>query len=296
MFSQSQACRYREPIGPDHGRTSLCRHSRVRVSGGIVTPEICHDCQYATARAASPPPPVLPLKSQWRWSVGVTTAPRETPTLARCLSSLDRAGWPHPHIFAEPDCHVTPGYEVTRRGARMGAWPNWYLALAELVLRDPLADCYFLAQDDVILCRNSRLFLESEQWPAGKVGLVSLYCPSIYHAERSTADYGPHEVDEGFGLVGALTFLFPPESARALLQDTNVVEHRLKGRRKGLCNIDAVVGRWVRETGRKAYFYSPSLADHIGETSSIWLNQQPRRGRTCHSFLGEQFNAMELLS
>lgn len=178
----------------------------------------------------------------------------------------------------------------------MGAWPNWYLALAELVLKDPLADCYFLVQDDVIFCRNSRLFLEADLWPAGKVGLVSLYCPSIYHSEKSTSDYGPHEVDEGFGLVGALTFLFPPESARAVLQDTNVVEHRLKGRRRGLCNIDAVVGRWARETGRKIYFYSPSLANHIGETSSIWLNQEPRRGRMCHRFLGERFDAMELLS
>ena len=186
------------------------------------------------------------------------------------------------------------GYDITRRATRLGAWPNWYLSLAELVMVDPLADCYGLFQDDVVLCKNARRFLERDLWPPKPVGVVSLYCPGIYHSGKSIHDYGPHLVAEGFGLVGALTFLFPAESARALLQDTNVMEHRLKGRRRGLCNIDAVVGRWAEETSRGVYFYSPSLASHIGETSSIWPNQVDRRSRSCRSFLGEQFNSLDL--
>ena len=93
-------------------------------------------------------------KHTWRWSVGVTAAPRAIPTLRTCLSSLASAGWTSPRIFAEPDCDVPSGYDITRRATCLGAWPNWYLSLAELVMVDPLADCYGLFQDDVVLCKN----------------------------------------------------------------------------------------------------------------------------------------------
>jgi len=176
----------------------------------------------------------------------------------------------------------------------MGAWPNWYLSLAELVLLDPLADCYFLSQDDVIFSRNVRTFLEHDLWPDTQTGLVSLYCPSIYHGKQRLPHYGPHEVAEGFGLVGALAYLLPAASARAILQDTQVIEHRLKGRRRGLCNIDAVVGRWAQQAGRKVYYYSPALAAHIGDTSSIWPNQPARKSRNSGNFLGEHFDARTL--
>lgn len=177
----------------------------------------------------------------------------------------------------------------------MGAWPNWYLALAELVMLDPLADYYFMSQDDVVFCEHLRDFLEQDLWSDKQTGVISLYCPSIYHGKKRLPDYGPHEVAEGFGLVGALTYLFPATAARAILQDTQVVEHRLKGRRRGLCNIDAVVGRWAEQSGRKVYYYSPALAAHIGETSSIWPNQPVRASRTGCNFLGEHFDARTLL-
>lgn len=287
-------CEFRD-LSPESAEHMRCRHPRVHSLDGQITRETCGLCRHATEPLGAQGDSSASARPAWRWAVGVTTAPRTNSTLSRCLASLASAGWTNPRVFAEPDCDVPSGYEVTRRGSRVGAWPNWYLSLAELVMQDPLADCYFMVQDDVILCRSVRPFLEIDLWPSGPVGVVSLYCPSIYHPRKSVADYGPHATSQGFGLVGALTFLFPAESARAMLQDTKVVEHRLKGRRRGLCNIDAIVGRWAQETGRNVYYYSPSLAGHIGETSSIWPNQEPRPSRTCQSFLGSRFDAMELL-
>lgn len=231
----------------------------------------------------------------WHWSIGVTTAPRALPTLRRTLVSLAEAGWDDPHLFAEPGCEVPEGYAVTRRGRRMGAWPNWYLALAELVLKDPHADAYVLIQDDVLFSRNCRMFLEANLWPPDPVGLVSLYCPSIYHPHKQRSEFGPYAVRAGRALVGALTYFFPPAAARALLQDHEVAAHRLNGWHQGLCNIDSVIGSWAERSRRKVYYYAPSLATHIGEVSSIWLNHPPHPGRTSASFLGEQFDAASLI-
>lgn len=308
---QLTPCRSRSESSAQPGRYQ-CHDPRVDVWQRQVSLEFCQSCLFAeppdipsqnivhTDRDSSLTTAISPSHQQhspaklFRWSVGVTTAPRGVPTLERCLASLARAGWGRPRIFAEPEAPVPAGLSVTRRASRMGAWPNWYLALAELVLLDPLADCYFLSQDDVVYCRHVREFLEQDLWPARETGLVSLYCPSIYHGKQQLPNYGPHEVAEGFGLVGALTYLFPAASARALLQDTQVIEHRLKGRHRGLCNIDAVVGRWAQQTGRKVFYYSPALATHIGETSSIWPNQPARPSRTSSNFLGEHVDARTL--
>lgn len=230
-----------------------------------------------------------------RWATGVTTAPRKSRTIERCLRSLAAAGWDRVRVFAEPGALIPGGVSATVRASRMGAWPNWYLSLAELVMLDPQADYYFIAQDDAIFCRHTREFFERDQLTMHQQSVFSLYCPAIYHSNKRLPDYGPHEVCEGFGLVGALTYIFPAAAATSLLRDANVVDHRLKGNRRGLGNIDAVVGRWADQTGHSVRYYSPSLADHIGDTSAIWPNQTRRRSRTCTSFLGEDFDARNLL-
>ena len=85
------------------------------------------------------------IKTVTNWAVGVTTAPRTKPTLERSLQSLAEAGWPNPHIFAEPDVEIPRQFgtlNVTRRGTRLGAFPNWLLSLSELVMQQPRAEAF----------------------------------------------------------------------------------------------------------------------------------------------------------
>ena len=42
------------------------------------------------------------LRANFRWSIGVTTAPRRVATLGRALESLAAAGWDEARLFAEP--------------------------------------------------------------------------------------------------------------------------------------------------------------------------------------------------
>ena len=66
---------------------------------------------------------------------------------------------------------------MTWREDGVGAWPSWYLALAELVLQQPDADAYLMLQDDVVLHDRESLrgYLERVLWPGDRPGLVSLF-------------------------------------------------------------------------------------------------------------------------
>ncbi len=57
---------------------------------------------------------VLPLPAQragrvTQWAVGVTTAPRRSPTLATCLRSLAAVGWDQPQLFVDGDVEIPWG-------------------------------------------------------------------------------------------------------------------------------------------------------------------------------------------
>ena len=220
-----------------------------------------------------------------RWAVGVTTAPRREPTLKQTLHSLADAGWDQSRLFAEPETEIPAGFEdlpITRRDQLLGAFPNWYLGLAELVMREPRADAYLMCQDDVLFSEGLRAYLEESLWPESEVGVVSVYCPSHYAVGREP---GFHAEDRGWHSWGALAYVLPADSARALLCDVRVVEHRLNGPASGLRNIDSVVGRWCREAGRSYIVHVPSLAQHIGETSTIWTGTRNSQRRRADRFM-----------
>lgn len=227
------------------------------------------------------------------WAVGVTTAPRQPATLERTLASLAAAGWTGPRLFAEPGSVIPPGFAnspITRRDRPLGAWPNFFLGLSELVLRDPHADAYFMLQDDVVLCANLRGYLERSLWPSDRLAMVSPYRSTNYTAQ--TAPWRP--IDAGWNLIGALTCIFPNAAARSLLSFARAVSFRQRGPSEGLRNVDSVVGAWAKHNRLPIYMHVPSLAAHIGETSLAWPGLAAVRQRQANDFVGEAFDAKEL--
>jgi hypothetical protein len=222
-----------------------------------------------------------------QWALGVTIAPRRQPTHDETLDHIRAAGWDDFHLFTEPDVELAArhdGLPRTRRPTRYYAWKNWFAALGELWERYPGRDAYGIIQDDVLLCRNIRAFLEEQLWPADDCGVASVYCPS--HYERDAP--GWYARDTGLRLRPALTFFFPPASVESILAHPTT-----KGwpRRK---NIDNAVGLWARETRRLPYFFSPSLAQHVGETSTIVFFKKLRGKRISDRFVGDDFDALAL--
>ena len=218
------------------------------------------------------------------WAVGITIAPRERPTHTTTIDSFIEAGWDKIHIFSEPgvvleDRHST--MPITTRDSKYGAWKNWFTALKNLVDLYPAADCYGLIQDDVIFCRGIKKFLEKTLWPSQDVGVCSIFTPS--HYTKDTA--GWYKNNRGGKLWMAQTYFFPPKAARSCINHPRLVNWK-KDRQ-----IDNAVGFWARDTKMYPYYFSPSLAQHIGHASTLWNKNNKANGRRAASdFLGQDYD------
>ncbi len=156
---------------------------------------------------------------------------------------------------------------VTQREPRCGAWPNYYLALTELLMREPEADAYFLVQDDVNFYDriNLREYLESILWPSDPAPPISLY--SCLLDAPPQLGWHPHHKP---WFRGTLALIFHPETVRQFLVDPVVFGHRWNPRNDGLLHVDTVVGEWAYRNGRSVQHPNPSLCQHIGATSTLW--------------------------
>ena len=270
-----------------------CHHPAHRVT----TPEHCRLCrdwkmiqpasQFLSLRK------MVPIASQRCeakircWGVGVLTAPRREATLEWCLDSVVRAGWTKPHLFVDGLVRIPPRYAhlpITWREQPVGAWPNYWLALAELVQSQPEAEAYLLLQDDAVLYDrgNLREYLESALWPGTEPSLVSLYCSQAY----TVLQPGWHALPDRW-VWGALAFVFPRELARQFLSDPGVLAHRWSGSHGGRSQVDVLIGEWVHSRGRSIQYPCPSLVQHVGNTSSLWANANNQGFRRADWFAGD---------
>jgi hypothetical protein len=276
----------------DNGKEPVfdCRHP----AHGRVTPADCRMCRDWTkqpnlSRRLSLKELVPPLERRngprvKNWAVGVTTAPRRRPTLESCLDSIVRAGWDAPRLFLDGSTSLPSRYNhlsVTWREDGVGAWPAWYMGLAELLLQQPHADAYVLLQDDVILYdrESLRAYLEEVLWPGEHTGLVSLFYTGLDPApgwRTSPADWH----------WGAQGFIFPPVVARALLCDPVLSRAWLAASVEQHIPIPELLCEWTGRMGIPVWYANPSLTQHIGNTSTIWMDLSITGGRRAPWFSG----------
>jgi hypothetical protein len=231
------------------------------------------------------PPPPRRGPAVRSWAVGVRSAPRNVPTLDWTLDSLARAGWDSPRIFEDLATAIAPRHAkcpVSRREPAVGAFPNFYLGLAELLLRHPEADAYLMVEDDVLFYdrQNLREHLEQVLWPSDPAGVISLYCS----AADSRQDPGWYQ-KEGRWNWGALAFIFPRAVARTFVADPLALSHLWAEPLHMLHCVDTYVGGWADLNSIPVHFPCPSLAQHIGHTSTIWPALGLRANRVADQFL-----------
>lgn len=225
-----------------------------------------------------------PIKT---WSVGVTTAHRRLPTVDECLDSVVNAGWETIRIFSDAAVPLSDRHShqpCTLREPSIGAWPNFYLSLAELLMREPETDAYLMIQDDALFFnhRGLKTYLELALWQTDKPCLASLFCPRDY----TQPTHGWCEF-QGEWVWGAQAFAFSRSAAQLFLADQEVVHHRWNSDYKGLYGIDVLIGRWASRCGVPISFPTPSLVQHIGHVSAIWDRAHISGPRRADRFAGD---------
>jgi hypothetical protein len=205
-------------------------------------------------------------------TVAVTTAPREKPTLQTTIASLIANRW-EPHIFSEPGVDLTSLSQlpIHNNAVRLGAWFNWFHS-CKTVLDTTRSDYILTVQDDTVIAPGTAEFLASFEWPSDSCGMVSLYTPTQY-TKRTP---GLHRIRTN-SLWGACAMLFRRSDLQRII-DTKVAKNwrgaAFKTRKRPredweVANVDTAIGKALRELGLHPYFFSPSLSQHIGDTSSI---------------------------
>jgi hypothetical protein len=264
----------------------------VHDSHSTVTPESVGP--FRTLRDLIPPPRRRHPQPIRKWAVGVTTAPRPRPTLDACLGNLVRAGWTSPHLFMDSRVRISKNFgrlPGTLRSPAAGAWPNHYLALLELTLRQPDADAYLMVQDDALIYdgENVRTYLEEALWPEGRSPIVSIYCPEPYTAAR----YGWQRYRKDW-VWGAQALIFSRATAQAYLRDRTICEHRWRSSSGGRTQIDVLLGWWARRRRIPFWFPTPSLVQHIGETSTLWADCPLDGPRVARLYAGNNTSATQV--
>jgi len=248
------------------------------------------------------------------WAVGVTTVPERIASglTLRTLASLRSAGFPSPRLFVDgfqddgetffnlPDVN---GW--TRRWPAVKTVGNWILSAWELLIRNPTAGRFAILQDDVLLARNVRTYLDACPWP--ERGYLNLHCfgpnelaikdkPAGWHRGVSAGQAGNESLQKGYG---ATALCFTREGLSAVLASFHIarkvsdvrLDKRGGGWTYGQVRIDGAVVTAANLAGWTEHVHQPSLAEHMGDASSMG----GQRYRPSGTFRGESFDALELL-
>lgn len=224
------------------------------------------------------------------WAYGVTTTfSRRLDLLPRTLKSLAAAGFDKPHLFvdgvgvhglsdyADFSLPITPHYDPIR------IFGNFYLGLAELLIRYPDANRYAMFQDDLVICRNTRAYLEKTEDVNGYWNLYTFPC----NLARCGAYIGwSHSDQKG---RGAVALVFPRAVAMDLVCSKYMMQ-RPENQDMGWKNLDGGIVSALTLLGYKEYVHNPSLVQHTGDVTTLGNGTHEK----ANSFRGEDYDALEI--
>lgn len=204
-------------------------------------------------------------------ALGITTSPRQKDYLTDSIRSLRSAGFDElVHLFAEPgtpECDLA-GTRTIVNPRRLGCAGNWKNALASLLAERP-ADWYLLLQDDVVWRPNSKEVLVAEmQTGARGIGFLSAYTSPAMVPRRPASGWQPALFPNPsyWGICkfwGALALAIPHSAALRLVDCPRYQAHQHPRK------LDELLGDCCRDLDLACRVYVPSLADHIGEVSTL---------------------------
>jgi hypothetical protein len=239
------------------------------------------------------------------WSYGITTVPvRRYHLLPQTIASLRGGGFPEPRLFVDGDndpksWEAQFGLKVTCQDPPLLVVGNWIVTLWSLYIRYPQADRYAVFQDDFIMSKNVREYLERVPYP--NQGYLNLYtflsnqrvCPKDKDGRDKIGFYKAAYCDDTPPWQtgkGAVALVFSRDAVHTLLSARSLV-CKPSAAKKPTKAIDGGIVTAMNNAGWCEYVHNPSLVQHTGKDSTIGNNEH----RKASSFRGEDFNALDLL-
>ena len=232
---------------------------------------------------------------------------RNPETIWDTIDALKNAGFFDLHFFVDGRFAKITRLEqhgiVLHRKRAVGAWPNFFLPLVELLMRDPNADYYMVIEDDVLFCRDVYHYLEQCKTPFHVGSLFS--AGRVENAIREKG-IGFHALNPGWNVSsGNQAILFSNEYALRFMMSEFVVRYRKSPpqdldrkhyRLDGLHHTDCVVGKFAKEAGCGIQYHYPSLCQHIGDESFMYPGFKGKEeSRYSINFPGDQASALDFL-
>lgn len=250
-----------------------------------------------------------------QWSVGIMAAPRsDSKGLMHCVDSVENAGW-SPVVFAEPGtdsaiadrcetifrpqvCCQHPALKPGPTG-RFGNVQNWVQTAADLLEMNEDADAYVTIEDDAVVCREAKRFIERLIWPSNMCGAISIYAANISSCRKSPPQMFLHR---RHGIMGTLFMIWRPECLRNLVWGGGV-EQMMAGLTvapEAAKAVDSWLGSELNRTGWDLWTVSPSLVHHwhpFGRSAYSSLGHGPAAGkRQAYRFVGVDANLGEIFA
>ena len=223
------------------------------------------------------------------WSYGITTVPEriENGLLKQTIDSLARSGFSKPYLFVDgADPRELPewvyDYPVTVRSDKLRTFGNWVSAAWSLYVYEPKADRYAVFQDDFVVSRNLRGYLEQCEFPS--TGYLNLYLFPQNEREQ-VGWYLSNQLGKG-----AVALVFSNEGLRTLLKSDHFVE-RPRDLIRGHKAVDGGIVTAMNKAGWKEWVHNPSLVQHTGQKSTMGNAKQP----LARTFRGEDFDLLLLV-
>lgn len=215
-----------------------------------------------------------------QWAMGITTVPQrgEGGLYTRTLWNLTDSGFGSVDTFIDDNPGVNQFYNYVR-----GLW--W------LYCSNPNVDRYIMFEDDIVLCKNVREYLEHTNVELTR-GYWNLYCaPENYDTlnYRGSMPGSWYRSDQRGR--GALALMFSNEGLRTLLSSKILVNHPRDAHNGRFC-VDRIICEAMNKEGWKELVHNPSLVQHVGEHSTI----KDKPFLQSPNFPGEDFDAMTLLA
>jgi hypothetical protein len=232
-----------------------------------------------------------------KWAYGVTTVPsRKDTTLPKTLHSLCDAGFGDPRLFVD-GCDNPHDYDAFQRPVTCRPTPplrivgNFMLGLAELYVRDPMADRYAMFQDDVVCVINLREYLSKCTYP--RDGYLNLY---TYHENFAFTRGKPGWNRSNQRGLGALGLVFNRDVAQKLMESGHMIRKPASANHKRSWKaLDGGIVSGLKAFGVYEYVHNPSLVQHIGTMQSTLDNNRHMWQNPTEHFPGVNFDALELL-